>query len=94
MAESTQLDAIAAAMAKGKTSYTYKTYKDATGTRRTGSLPKTPSSQVGPKKPAKERIRARGIGGRSRRRKNNRRGSETRRRRHGKQQSLKSFFHF
>ena len=93
MVASNQLDAIADAMLKGKTSYTYK---DAdTGTKRTGSLPKTPSYQVLPKKPAKTRgVIVHAKGGRSRRRKNNRRGSGTRRRRHGKQQSLKSFFHF
>ena len=59
-----------------------------------GAVPKTDPSKVGPIQPSKPRFRHIGIGGRSRRRKNNRRGSGTRRRRHGKQQSLKSFFHF
>jgi len=58
----------------------------------------TPSNPKGTcvgKKPTPDRIfYGIGKGGRSHRRKNNRRGSGTRRRRHGKQQSLKSFFHF
>ena len=85
---SNQVEAAAAAMAKGKTRYTYVI----NGTRRTGSLPRS-KPLVGIKKPSHKPV-VHAKGGRSRRRKNNRRGSGTRRRRHGKQQSLKSFFHF